>query len=96
MLKRLLHTALLEEAGETGERMRLRERNTIVQALNILAELAFEPESGAAELTEQQIERRRRMIYQSALSYISDQIRARAFSVSVCGRTNSPIGCKFS
>jgi hypothetical protein len=75
VLKRLLHTALLEEAGETGERMRLRERKTIVQALNILAELAFEPESGAAELTDHQLERRRRMIYQSALSYISDQIR---------------------
>src|SRR5262249_41129199 len=75
VLKRLLHTTPLDETGETGEELRVRERENIIRALNIFEELAFEPEGGGGELTELELERRRRMLYQGSLSYISDQIR---------------------
>lgn len=75
VLKRLLHTAPLDEVGVAGEEARGRERDNIVAALNILTELAFEPAAGATELTDLEAERRRRLIYQASLTYVSDLIR---------------------
>lgn len=77
VLKRLLHTSPLEETGERGEELRVRERENIIRVLNILDELVFEPEgANGGELSENQLERRRRMIYQGSLSYISDLLKA--------------------
>jgi hypothetical protein len=75
VLKRLLHTAPLDEPGDLGEELRVHERQNIISALNIFEELVFEPEGGGGELTEKESERRRRMLYQGSLSYISDLIK---------------------
>jgi len=76
VLKRLLHTAPLTEAGELGEELRGRERDNIIRALNILQEVAFEPQEKAVELNGLERERRRRLLYQASLAYVSDLIKA--------------------
>jgi hypothetical protein len=76
VLKRLLHTAPLTEVGVAGEATRNIERTNIIRALNILQELAFEPAGGAQSLTDLELERRRRLVYQASLSYVADLIKA--------------------
>jgi hypothetical protein len=74
VLTRLLHVAPLDAKGDTGTALRGRERDGICLVLNKLTELVFEPDGGR-ELTEAETERRRRMLYQSSLAYISDLLR---------------------
>jgi hypothetical protein len=74
VLTRLLHVAPLDAKGDTGTALRGRERDGICLVLNKLTELVFEPDGGR-ELTDAETERRRRMLYQSSLAYISDLLR---------------------
>jgi hypothetical protein len=76
VLKPLLHTKPLGEPGELGEELRNRERENIIRALNQLQELVFEPSTGANELTDAQLERRRRFIYGTALEYIANLVKS--------------------
>jgi hypothetical protein len=75
VLKRLLHTSPLTEIGVAGEEARGRERDNIVTALNFVNEVAFDPTAGALELTEQELVRRRRLVYQGSLTYVSDLLK---------------------
>jgi len=76
VLKRLLQLKPLAEKSDEGQTLRNRERENIVQALNMLNELAFEPQGSGVALSDDETERRRRMIYQSSLVYISSLIRS--------------------
>lgn len=74
--KTLIHTTPLEEKGVAGEECRQREKTNIVEALNHWNDLVFEPDAGAAELTDLQAERRRRMVYGGAMSLIASLLKS--------------------
>lgn len=76
ILKKLLHTAPLEEVGTAAEEVRKRESYNIVWALNLLEESFFQPSHGAQTLTDLEEERRRRYLYQGAMQYVSDLLRS--------------------
>lgn len=71
LLLPLLHVAPLDEPAGTSNDTRMRERENISNALNCLAELVFE----VSPMSAQQQERARRLVYQSALSYVAEMIR---------------------
>ena len=75
VVERLLHLNPLDEPGEESSKLRDRERQNIIDALNSFADIAFEPAEGAAELAAWEQERMRRMVYQSALNYLSGLIK---------------------
>jgi hypothetical protein len=75
LLQPLLLLKPLPEAGELGQALRARERENIVQALNLLTNDAFDPQANPNTTSDRDRERARRMSYQSALAYISKQIR---------------------
>lgn len=71
VLERLLHLQPLDEVKSDADHMRARERDDVIEVLNILVRLAFEPAEGAAEQTAREKERKRRISYQSSLAYIA-------------------------
>lgn len=75
LIQPLLHVKPLEMLASDSEIARARERENILRALNYVSELAFDPQSGADALSELEVERRRRMVYQSSLSYVATLIR---------------------
>lgn len=75
ILKRLLQIAPLEEKGTEAEEVRKREATNITWALNVLEEEFFQPEEGAQGLTDLQLERRRRFLYQGSMQYVADLVR---------------------
>ncbi len=70
-----MHLKPLSETPDVSQEMRVREIMNIRQALNILTELVFEPQDGDM-LTPNELERRRRMRFQGALTYIADLIKS--------------------
>jgi hypothetical protein len=75
VLERLLVKDALSEKGEAAQRARDAEAANIVSLLNILNDLAFEPTDDNPVMGPTEIERARRMSYQSSLSYIANLIR---------------------
>jgi hypothetical protein len=71
VLQQILHLQPLEETFVKAEPLRAREATTVVRLLNIFTNKLFEPDSGAASLSDRQKERARRIMYQSSLQYIS-------------------------
>jgi hypothetical protein len=76
VLERLIYTKPLTETGDDGQRLRLREKENITAALNILAEMVFEPDADDGALSPQDLIRRKRMAYQSSLAYVSGLLRS--------------------
>lgn len=71
VLQQILHLQPLEETFVKAEPLRAREASTVVRLLNIFTNKLFEPDAGAANLSDRQKERAKRMMYQSSLQYIS-------------------------
>jgi hypothetical protein len=71
VLDKLLHKAPLKDAWQQSSVLREREMNTIGRSLNLLSEFGFEIDPSDPVL----VEKRRRMLYQSALAYIATLIR---------------------
>lgn len=63
VLDKLIMKKQLKQKGEEGITLRDQEAANIVTCLNILTDLAFEPQGNASELTEKERERARRMAY---------------------------------
>jgi hypothetical protein len=76
LLKRMLQTKPLAPKGDDGQTLRNREKENILQALNMLNEIVFEPQGAGVPLTLDETTRRRRMVYQSSLAYIAVLIRS--------------------
>jgi hypothetical protein len=76
LLKKLLQVKPLTAKGDEGQTLRNRERENILQALNMLNEIVFEPQGAGVPLSAEEAERRRRMVYQSSLAYIAFLIRS--------------------
>lgn len=72
VMERLLHLDALPQPADESAVLRSREHNNIVRVLNILDEMAFDLPDTASEA---EIERRRRMSYQSSLGYIATLLR---------------------
>jgi len=75
LLETLLHLKPLDIPASDSELARSRERDNLIRALNYLCELAFDPQPGEDVISGHDAERRRRMAYQSALSYVATLIR---------------------
>jgi hypothetical protein len=75
VLEKLLHLDPLAEPADESSKLREHERTNIVEALNVLTDLAFEPADPGGDLTEAERDRMRRMSYQSALLYVAGLIK---------------------
>jgi 5-methylcytosine-specific restriction endonuclease McrA len=81
VLQQLLHLQPLEDTFIKAEPLRSREATNIVRLLNIFTNKLFEPEPGAASLSDRQKQRAKRMLYQSSLAYISTLLKQVAANV---------------
>lgn len=75
VLQQLLHLQPLEGAFAQVQPLREREAKTIVRLLNIFTSKLLEPDQGAAALSDAQLTRAKRVLYQASLSYISGLLR---------------------
>ncbi|MGN7247223.1 HNH endonuclease [Janibacter anophelis] len=91
VLEKLLHKDALSLKGEDAQAARDREADNIVSCLNQLTDEAFEPTDEATELTEQELERARRMTYQASLAYVSGMIRSLWKHVVMSGDIKAPM-----
>jgi hypothetical protein len=91
VLERLLTKDPLPDKGESAQSTRDAEAANIVGALNTLNDLAFEPSDDTAVLGKTEIERARRMCYQSSLAYIATLIRQMWNRVSLAPTPKEPM-----
>ncbi|WP_159802738.1 HNH endonuclease [Arthrobacter zhaoguopingii] len=91
VLERLLSKDPLALKGEAAQRARDIEATNIVTLLNRLNDLAFEPSADDGTLGPTELERARRMCYQSSLAYISSLIRQMWVRVSLAANPKDPM-----
>lgn len=75
VLEKLLAKDPLAEKGDAAQTTRDAEAENIIKLLNLLNDCAFEPPEESAGMAALEVERARRMSYQSSLAYISGLIR---------------------
>jgi hypothetical protein len=75
VLEKLVVRKPLKQKGEEGIELRAQETTNIITCLNTLTDLAFEPQGESSGLGPTELERARRMAYQSSLAYVSGLIR---------------------
>lgn len=74
VVKKLLRLAPLPDEGDEGLRKRERELKMVVFILNAFTKTAFEP-AGKGQMTDEQIEIRRRLCFQASLKYFATTMK---------------------
>lgn len=75
VLSELVYAKPLKDVGEQGELKRVHEADNIVRVLNYFTARVFEPAEGNDTLTDEQLETKRRLVYQGSLKFVGDMVR---------------------
>ena len=75
ILKVLVYGTPTKDQGEDGALKRTHEADNIVRVLNYFSERVFEPGGAGVELTPEQLETRRRFVYQGSLKFSAEMLQ---------------------
>ena len=96
VLERLLVKDPLTDKGEAAQTTRDAEAANIVEILNELNDMAFEPQDDNGGMGPKEIERARRMSYQSSLAYVSNLLRQMWNRVTMSANSKQPMSARLT